>query len=629
MDVSIIIINYKSAELAVNCITSIKKFTSGITYEIVVVDNYSEDDILYNTTTATTTNHHHVNDNDHHDHNENFMNETGSSRYQQQQQQIQSHSTTPDSHQHSTNQNRNSDTSIPPFAWDMKILERKQIHSDSISGCELVFDMDSNLSILTTTSLDGALKVHTVTIFDAKTPTNNTDEENNKVQNNFGSNLSSTLSRISYLGRSQSIPPPLVIAPTKLSEYRTHTARDPLASLVVTSDNHGGTIAFVGGHDDIVLAYGIKSACAVASVYSHRDAVTGLDLIVRYDHNSLVVRDPRVLTIENDDDNAIWLKNSTHVMVSGSWDATVKVWSASVSSGETVAIHREPITELFDADSSIVCVSAMKLVPNSNSHNNNNNQSEFMENHHSYNDVDEESKHGNAGGIVIAAGCADGSFCVWNLHNDGVQVLIHKEIPSPSKQQQQEGSRSGAGPCSVVRWVSTDSGHLHLFTAFATGKVASYTLLDGKLKRESAVSIGVPVLSFAYMKGIILVGGADGGIRLISIMDGIYFDSRPILWPAVHNKNNMNTTNTSNVNVNNTPAPGISSLHITYKEGSKNIGSGTNHNNNYNNNNTNSGSPSRRCICCSGGEDGSVVLFELKKIMTTTTTTAVTTSLQE
>ena len=43
MDVSIIIINYKSAELTVNCIHSIKKFTSGITYEVVVVDNFSED----------------------------------------------------------------------------------------------------------------------------------------------------------------------------------------------------------------------------------------------------------------------------------------------------------------------------------------------------------------------------------------------------------------------------------------------------------------------------------------------------------------------------------------------------------------------------------------------------------
>ena len=33
----------RTAELTVNCITSIKQFTSGITFEIVVVDNFSED----------------------------------------------------------------------------------------------------------------------------------------------------------------------------------------------------------------------------------------------------------------------------------------------------------------------------------------------------------------------------------------------------------------------------------------------------------------------------------------------------------------------------------------------------------------------------------------------------------
>ena len=43
MNVSIIIVNYKSAELTVNCITSIKNYTSEITYEVVIVDNFSED----------------------------------------------------------------------------------------------------------------------------------------------------------------------------------------------------------------------------------------------------------------------------------------------------------------------------------------------------------------------------------------------------------------------------------------------------------------------------------------------------------------------------------------------------------------------------------------------------------
>lgn len=43
MDVSIIIINYKCPELIINCIASIKKFTQQIEYEVIVVDNHSED----------------------------------------------------------------------------------------------------------------------------------------------------------------------------------------------------------------------------------------------------------------------------------------------------------------------------------------------------------------------------------------------------------------------------------------------------------------------------------------------------------------------------------------------------------------------------------------------------------
>jgi WD40 repeat protein len=129
-----------------------------------------------------------------------------------------------------------------------------------------------------------------------------------------------------------------------------------------------------------VLAYGINSACVVASVYSHRDAVTGLDLLPR--SSSPLGSTSRTA----EPTSALWLEHSTHIMVSGSWDATVKVWSVTVANGETVSINREPLGELFDAESSIVCVS-VESVP--------------------------------GGGIVIGAGCADGSFCVWNLHNDG------------------------------------------------------------------------------------------------------------------------------------------------------------------------------------------------------------------
>lgn len=43
MDVSIIIVNYRTADLIVNCISSIKQLTKEISYEIIVVDNNSED----------------------------------------------------------------------------------------------------------------------------------------------------------------------------------------------------------------------------------------------------------------------------------------------------------------------------------------------------------------------------------------------------------------------------------------------------------------------------------------------------------------------------------------------------------------------------------------------------------
>ena len=73
-------------------------------------------------------------------------------------------------------------------------------------------------------------------------------------------------------------------------------------------------------------------------------------------------------------------------MVSGSWDATVKVWSVAVASGETVSINREPLAELFDADSTIVSLAASYLINT---------------------------------GLVIAAGCSDGSLVVWMCHGDG------------------------------------------------------------------------------------------------------------------------------------------------------------------------------------------------------------------
>jgi factor associated with neutral sphingomyelinase activation len=386
--------------------------------------------------------------------------------------------------------------------WDMQIIERKRIHGDAVSGCVLLLqEGDGKKPMLATTSLDGGLLIHSLSLALAK-------EEEDDTRRGF----SSTLNRLSLISRGQGQATPAT-RESKLTEFRSHSSRDPLASLALANDGVGGNVAFAGGHDDVVLAYGVNSACAVASVYSHRDAVTGLDLIPRTPF---------------DKDNALWLENSTHIMASGSWDATVKVWSVTVAAGETVSINREPLAELFDADSSIVCIST-KTIP--------------------------------GGGIVIAAGCTDGSFVVWNVHTDGVQVVIHSEP-----------ARRGSGPCSVVKWIS-EGGRLHLFAGFATGKVASYALAEGALDRESAVSVGVAVLSLVYSEGILLVGCSDGGLRLIPVRDGGHFDSKPTLWNAVNNKS----------------SPGISTISIAYEM------------------------IQNRCICCTGGEDGSVALFELKR----------------
>ena len=402
------------------------------------------------------------------------------------------------------------DVSKTPSEWDIKFFEKSRIHDDAVSGCAIVpFGGPNNTSLLVTTSLDGGMKVHTVSLGNA----NQTDVASDKTA--YGG-ITSTLSRFSYIAmRGQSNAE----SQSTLSEFRSHTSRDPLACLALASDGHGGKVAFSGGHDDVVLAYGINSGCAVASVYSHRDAVTGLNLLGR----------PSLMT-----NTAIWLEKATHIMVTGSWDATVKVWSVTVANGETVSINREPLAELFDADSSIVSVSATTIP--------------------------------DTGSILIAAGCADGSFCVWILHNDGVKVVVHKEK-----------ARRGSGPCSVLQWSTDLNGKVTLFAGFATGKVASFSHFAGGMKKASAASVGFAVQALCYSEGVLLIGCADGGLRLIPIRDGADFIADLSLWPAVHNQS----------------SPGITSVGISFM-GNASDGSG-------------------RCVCCTGAEDGSVALFELKR----------------
>ena len=44
LQVSIIIVNYKAPQLVIDCVNSIEKNSSGVDFEIIVVDNHSEDD---------------------------------------------------------------------------------------------------------------------------------------------------------------------------------------------------------------------------------------------------------------------------------------------------------------------------------------------------------------------------------------------------------------------------------------------------------------------------------------------------------------------------------------------------------------------------------------------------------
>lgn len=226
--------------------------------------------------------------------------------------------------------------------WTFKAIASKQIHGGEISGCHL---LSGDCAYITTTSLDGGLMVHTL-------PTSGTTRRR-------------TFSSAGLQGRYQARNQSETNVPLQFHTFRSHQSSDPLSCLAIINDENRGYIAFAGGHDDVILAYGIKSACGLASVFSHRDAVTGLVLI-----EVPFVSDGQ----------------STHIMVSSSWDATVKLWNVTVSDGETVRIGKEPFAELYEAETPIHCVDAL-YIPEV--------------------------------GIIVAAGGAGGSLIVWLWNIDG------------------------------------------------------------------------------------------------------------------------------------------------------------------------------------------------------------------
>lgn len=150
------------------------------------------------------------------------------------------------------------------------------------------------------------------------------------------------------------------------------------------------------------------------------------------------------------------------------------------------------------------------------------------------------------------------------IRRHGDQVVIYHE---PQRR----------GQCSVVKW-SLENERLNLFVGFATGKIASYSLVNGIIRRSDAVSVGIAVQCLKYKEGILLVGDIGGGLRLIPIDGGTKFKSDVSLWPSINSKT----------------SPGLTSLDICVMEMSSN---------------------DSRCVCTTAGEDGSIALFEIREVL--------------
>jgi len=375
------------------------------------------------------------------------------------------------------------EASSSALRWNLTKLTSSDIHSHSVSGCFLLLHTEPHSLThicLVSVSLDGGMMVHTL-------ESSRTDERMGRRGSlDSPASAHSRGSRGSNGTHTSSKP--------KLKSFRCHSSSDPLACLAVTSDGMGGNIVFSGGHDDIVLAYGISSACALASLYSHRDAVTGICIIDRASFSESARHSKSFIGSSTSD-------LSTHLMISCSWDATVKIWSVTLADGETVSINREPVAELFDADSSIVCLDAIEV---------------------------------QKCNVVICAGCTDGSLVFWFCGMDGTKDVIHRE-------------RAARGSCSCVKWTTNlITGDTILFAGFSAGNISAFLLRDKVLQAVSSLPLGSPVKCLDIHQNLALVGCADGGLRVATFTCAGRLKTEPRLWK----------------NVNGGASPGISSVCI-------------------------------------------------------------------
>jgi WD40 repeat protein len=254
-----------------------------------------------------------------------------------------------------------------PTECFMKQLAVKVLHADTVSSCALLHQQ--GVSYLISCGLDGNFIVQIVAYTESRTDIVQNPQSKLRI-------LSRTLSRTNSQSASSDIQYPQ--DGVKLTSFRSHSGHGPISCMVLGSDSNCGPVAFTGGYDDSIVVYGVKTAEGLASLNSHTDAVTGLHIIP--------IDRSRSPSFQN-----IVPESATHFLTSCSWDGTVKVWSVRCEFSaldydeEEVSIIRDPLIEFYDANTPVVCVS-----------------STYTES-----------------GIVIAAGCNDGSVFIWLCSTDG------------------------------------------------------------------------------------------------------------------------------------------------------------------------------------------------------------------
>jgi factor associated with neutral sphingomyelinase activation len=224
----------------------------------------------------------------------------------------------------------------------------------------------------------------------------------------------------------------------KISTRRSCAPSDPNPVSACCIAKNGNTV-YAGCYDNIIYSYSILNACIMGRTQAHDDSVSSLSI----------------------SDNGKW-------MISGSWDATVKVWATS--DGEaSVAL------ELYDHESAVMCVA-----------------------------MEQSSSYAVAGG-------EDGSIVVWRIDPKArtSQVVFTKLISTTSRQ-----------PVTSVQWLPSNSG--------AAGGLRSDGFADEKFVCGTAdglvVCLDITGRLFAATRVEGVVGGSVVGVKSLRI------DCRGLVW---------------------------------------------------------------------------------------------------